>query len=61
MAQIIQSNAADGEWHVYSPSYVGAVLLIGHLYRAMPHNRLWPVVHFSEIGLAADYCMQTQA
>jgi hypothetical protein len=56
--EIKRSEWCDGEWHVYTPNYAGAILLINGLYRAMPYSRTrghCPVSHFSEIGLAAAY------
>jgi hypothetical protein len=58
--EIKRSGLCDLEWQVYAPRYCGEVLLLNGLYRAQPYTRPgerkpWPVSHFSEIGLAADY------
>lgn len=60
---IKRSPVNDLEWHVYSPRYYGAILLLGGVYRAQPYRRHgdgtpWPVACFSEINLAADYLVE---
>lgn len=61
MRKITRNAIQEQAWDVYLPSYVGSVLLIGRLYRALPHNREWPISHYSEIGLAADYLEKTRS
>lgn len=59
---ITRSALCEAEWHVYSPSYRGEIMLRSGVYEARPFRRAggntWPIASFSEINLAADYLVE---
>lgn len=62
--RIRRSGSCENEWHVYCPSYAGAIHLHKGLYWSAPRvrgKRPWPMTAFSEIGLAADYIVEAVA